>query len=136
MSKRSESFDKRFDELSRVYSDPVEILFKIASGVISMGPDFINEEGEPVYMPVPLSDRRAAASDLCSYRYSKRKAIEIADTDGNEGFSFVMIAPGQKPAKPLPGPDKVATTPLEPQRATVSGKALPIDYIPAAAEFA
>ena len=97
MSKRSESFDKRFDELSRVYSDPVEVLFKIASGVISMGPDFINEEGEPVYMPVPLSDRRAAASDLCSYRYSKRKAIEIADSDGNEGFSFVMIAPGQKP---------------------------------------
>ena len=86
---------------------------------------------------MPVDQRRAAASDLCSYRYSKRKALEIADSDGTEGFSFVMLAPGQQPVKSLPAAErKVEPPPLTPPRAAAVGGALPPDHIPANVEFA
>jgi hypothetical protein len=137
MSARSEAFDARFDNLVRIYEDPIEVLFKIMSGTIEMGPDFINEEGQPVFMPVQVSDRKSAAAELMSYRYSKRKALEIVDGDGNEGFSFVMLAPGQKQQeKSLPVGKKALSPPLAEPRAEPSGKALPEDHVPAHVEFA
>lgn len=140
MSRNSEAFQRRFDDLSRIYADPVEILFKIAAGTIEMGPDFIDEQGEAVYMPVQVSDRRAAASDLCAYRYPKRKALEIADTNGNEGFSFVMLAPGQaapgNQVKSLPAADKTIPPPSGSSLAAAVGGALSPDHVPAKDEFA
>jgi hypothetical protein len=139
MSKRSESFDNRFDDLARLYNDPIEILFKISSGSLEMGPDYIDEEGNQVHVPVPIGDRRAAAAELVSYRYPKRKALEITDSDGNDGFSFVMLAPNQPlPVKSLQvekkrrPPSSVAHA-IPPVRALNS---VPHDFMPANQEFA
>lgn len=137
MSARTDTFDARFDNLVRVYADPIETLFKIMSGSIEMGPDYIDEQGQPVLMPVQVADRKSAAAELMSYRYSKRKALEILDNDGNEGFSFVMLAPGAKqPAKSLPVVKEVALPPLEPPRAASQCRALSPDHISASVEFA
>ncbi len=137
MSARSDTFDARFDNLVRIYSDPIEVLFKIMSGTIEMGPDFINEEGQPVFMPVQVTDRKSAAAELMSYRYPKRKALEIADNDGSEGFSFVMLAPGQQqPQKSLPPAKETVSPPLEPSGSRPVSRALSPDHIPAHVEFA
>lgn len=74
--RKTDEFIAHYERLAQVYGDPIEILFTIA----------FNEH-------VQVSDRRAAASDLLSYRYPKQKAIDLNLGAGGEGLSFVMIAP-------------------------------------------
>ena len=73
---KTQEFLDHFERLSQTYGDPVEVLFQIAFGSNIM-----------------VSDRRAAASDLLSYRYPKQKAIDLSVGAGAQGLSFLMIGP-------------------------------------------
>lgn len=64
-----------YDKCVKIYGDPIEAMFDIG----------FNETIEP-------GVRRAAISDVLSYRYPKTKAIDIqANLDATAGFSFVMV---------------------------------------------
>ena len=93
MNKKSQDFQDHYDRLSLKYGDPVEVLFEIAF--------------DPHVAP---SDRRAAASDLCSFRYPKIKAIEM-DIKGGEGMTFVMVGPDMRPAEGMSARDEFAVSP-------------------------
>ncbi len=58
-NKKNQEFSDKYDAFAKQYSDPVEILFAMAS----------DEEAERTV-------RRAAASDLLQYRFAKLRAIE------------------------------------------------------------
>ena len=62
-NKKSQDFADKYDELAEKHGDPVEILFEM----------IIDKEAD-------RSVRRAAASDLLQYRFSKRKAVEVEIT--------------------------------------------------------
>lgn len=70
---RTGDFVSVYDRYSKIYCDPVEVLFTMASDV---GLD-------------PQS-RIAAAKDLVAYRYPKQKSIDITAGEGVSGITFVM----------------------------------------------
>lgn len=70
---RTGDFISVYDRYSKMYCDPVEVLFTMASDV---GLD-------------PQS-RISAAKDLVSYRYPKQKTIDITAGEGVSGITFVM----------------------------------------------
>lgn len=74
--RKTDEFITHYDRLSAIYGDPIKVLFEIA----------FNHDIQP-------SDRRAAASDLLSYRFPKQKAIDLNLGAGADGLAFVMIAP-------------------------------------------
>ena len=70
---KTDDFVSRYDRYSKMYCDPVEVLFGMAA-----------ETGlEPGY-------RIQAAKELVSYRYPKQKAIDITAGEGVQGITFVM----------------------------------------------
>jgi hypothetical protein len=112
---------ERFDDLCRIYVDPLVVLFKTAAGCLDMGPDFIDEDGNTVQLPVPANERRMAASELCGYRYAKFKAVEHSFDNSAEGWSFVVQPPTQAPPQvinaqpslvPLPDPSSDGDGPV------------------------
>ncbi len=70
---KSTDFISIYDRYSKMYCDPVEVLFCMAADA---GLD-------------PQS-RIAAAKDLVSYRYPKQKSIDITAGEGVKGITFVM----------------------------------------------
>lgn len=64
---KTQDFLKRFEEYSRTYVDPMELLFQIAAKHKNAGKSWDN------------SHRLSAASTLMSYRYPRLKALEITD---------------------------------------------------------
>ena len=70
---RTGDFISVYDRYSKMYCDPVEVLFTMASDV---GLD-------------PQS-RISAAKDLVSYRYPKQKSIDITAGEGVLGINFIM----------------------------------------------
>ena len=70
---RTGDFISVYDRYSKMYCDPVEVLFSMAA---DMGLD-------------PQS-RISAAKDLVSYRYPKQKSIDITAGEGVSGITFVM----------------------------------------------
>ncbi len=72
MSAKDE-FIQAYDKYSKIYCDPVEVLFTMAM-------DAGLEAGH----------RIAAAKDLVSYRFPKQKAIDISAGEGVAGLTFIM----------------------------------------------
>jgi len=70
---RTSDFVSVYDRYSKMYCDPVEVLFTMASDV---GLD-------------PQS-RISAAKDLVSYRYPKQKSIDMTADEGVSGITVVM----------------------------------------------
>lgn len=75
LSKRARTgdFTSVYDRYSKMYCDPVEVLFSMAADA---GLD-------------PQS-RISAAKDLVSYRFPKQKSIDITAGEGVSGITFVM----------------------------------------------
>lgn len=71
-----DAFIEAYDKYSITYDDPVKVMFEIMS----------DEDG------VDPGVRRAAASDLLSFRFPKTKAIDLQlNAEGKAGFHFAMI---------------------------------------------
>ena len=70
---KTDDYVSAYDRYSKMYCDPVEVLF-------SMAADINLEPG----------NRISAAKDLVSYRYPKQKAIDITAGEGVQGITFVM----------------------------------------------
>ena len=76
-----DAFIAAYDKYTTMYKDPVEVMFEIMS----------DEDA------VDLGVRRAAASDLLSYRFPKTKAIELNVQSDQAHFHFAMVPFGQSP---------------------------------------
>ncbi len=70
-----------YDKYCTIYKDPVEVMFEIMSDEDAVDPGV----------------RRAAASDLLSYRFPKTKAIELNVKSDESHFHFAMVPFGQRP---------------------------------------
>jgi hypothetical protein len=105
------SADERMDAIRAMglECDPLMILMEIASGKV------LQKDGTVVKMipPPEQKDRVKAASELASYVYPKRKAMEIT---GNEGkpISFAVVMDNDAPP-PIP----------ESHRTTISAQKTP-----------
>ncbi len=74
--KDRDQFIDAYDKYALQYKDPVQVMFEIMS----------DEDG------VDPGVRRAAASDLLSFRFPKTKAIDLQlNADTSSGFHFAMI---------------------------------------------
>ncbi len=75
LSAKTDDFVSVYDRYSKMYVDPVQILFEIAadSGVES-------------------GIRVSAANNLISYRYPKQKSIDLTAGEGVKGLTFIMGA--------------------------------------------
>jgi hypothetical protein len=70
---KTDDFVSVYDRYSKMYCDPVEVLFSLAA-----------DAGlEP-------SVRAGAAKDLLSYRFPKQKSIDLSAGEGVKGLTFVM----------------------------------------------
>ncbi len=71
-----DQFIEAYDKYSLQYKDPVQVMFEIMS----------DEDG------IDPGVRRAAASDLLSFRFPKTKAVDLQlNVDNAAGFHFAMI---------------------------------------------
>ena len=70
---KTDDFISCYDRYSKMYCDPVEVLFGMAA-----------ESG------LEAGYRIQAAKELVSYRYPKQKAIDITAGEGVQGITFVM----------------------------------------------
>jgi len=74
--KDRDQFIDAYDKYSLQYKDPVQVMFEIMSDEDAVDPGV----------------RRAAASDLLSFRFPKTKAIDLQlNADNAAGFHFAMI---------------------------------------------
>ena len=69
----TDDFVSRYDRYSKMYCDPVEVLFGMAADV-----------------GLEAGYRIQASKELVSYRYPKQKAIDITAGAGVQGITFVM----------------------------------------------
>ncbi len=76
-----EAFLAIYDKYATMYKDPVEVMFEIMSDEDAVDPGV----------------RRAAASDLLSYRFPKTKAIELNVQSDESHFHFAMVPFGGSP---------------------------------------
>lgn len=118
-----DAYIEAYDRCIKTYGDPVNAMFAIgfADGI------------EP-------GVRRAALSDLLSYRYPKTKAVDIqANLEAGAGFSFVMVG-HEKAEKVINGEaDEVFHVTHNPQDivAEINAKPdIPPDYVDPHDEFA
>ena len=74
--KDREQFIELYDKYSLTYKDPVQVMFEIMS----------DEDG------IDPGVRRAAASDLLSFRFPKTKSIDLQlNAESAAGFHFAMV---------------------------------------------
>ncbi len=112
-----------YNECVLIYGDPVEAMFAIG---------FDDKGIEP-------GVRRAALSDVLSYRYPKVKAVDIqANLEASAGFSFVMIGHEQAERVINGEAEEILHVTHEPQNitATISQDNRPPDYVDPHDEFA
>lgn len=69
----SDEFIANYDRYSKMYCDPVEVLFTMAA-----------DNG------LDPGHRIAAAKDLVAYRFPKLKSVDITAGEGVKGLTFVM----------------------------------------------
>ncbi len=70
---KTDDFLSTYDRYSKMYVDPVEVLFQIAADV-----------------GVESGIRVSAANNLVSYRYPKHKSIDLTAGEGVKGLTFIM----------------------------------------------
>lgn len=70
---KTDDFISCYDRYSKMYCDPVEVLFGMAADV-----------------GLEAGFRIQSAKELVSYRYPKQKAIDITAGEGVQGITFVM----------------------------------------------
>ncbi len=70
---KTDDFLTVYDRYSKMYVDPVEVLFTIAADV-----------------GVESGIRVSAANNLVSYRYPKQKSIDLTAGEGVKGLTFIM----------------------------------------------
>lgn len=73
LSAKTDDFLSTYDRYSKMYVDPVEILFQIAADA-----------------GVESGIRVSAANNLVSYRYPKQKSIDLTAGEGVKGLTFIM----------------------------------------------
>ena len=107
-----DAYIEAYDKYAAIYKDPIEVMFALMTQQV-----------------IEPGVRRAAASDLLSYRYPKTKAIDIqANLDSAAGFSFMMV-PNAQAQQVIEGESHVIKT------ITHEGTQYPPDYVDPATEF-
>lgn len=116
--RNSEHFVQRVEQLIKEEGlrDPLKVLMEIATGQQSVKVG-VDKDGKNIYelqefKKAPDHKTRAfAATEICSYLYPKRKAVEISGAEG-QPISFV-VSSDTSPIPQMPSDEELAQMSLE-----------------------